>query len=170
MCRKIRDFLKSTQTLESPFYFCVNQIAFCGAEEILTFFQSLNVFRQVLRFNARRKDSTVSDRAPARQKFAFWLAVTDFLAITGWFGFRIYFYVKVDTQSDRPFVLNPNTLLLFPFVILVWIIGFVMVSNSFFQSRRMTPFGVAALVLFAVPAAPLVPIICGKYVDFLIAP
>lgn len=112
------------------------------------------------------KNNTAFDRAPLRQKIAFWLALTDLMAVAGWTAVRIYFAVIGDTEGDRKFVLNPIVLQVFPVVVLIWIVGFLLVASSLVESRRATSPGLWALILLLIPALPVIRAVAQAYWNF----
>jgi hypothetical protein len=105
----------------------------------------------------------------SRQKTAFWLALIDFLTTASWIGIRLCFALIGDSEGDRKFVLNPTVLQVFPVVVLIWIVSFVMVGNSVVQSRRATSYGIWASILLTITAVPVVIAIGRTYGKFFTA-
>ena len=103
-----------------------------------------------------------------RQRVAFFFALFTFVAVVIWIGVRVYFVVVINPDADRQFVFN--TLGLVPICALSWIIGFVVVGNSISRSKRLTSYGIAALILLAVPAIPVAAVTFMIYQRFLASP
>jgi hypothetical protein len=107
-------------------------------------------------------DST--ENALNRQRLAFYFALFSCFGTVIWLGIRVYLAIVGDTETDLLFV--TNTLGFFAIWVLSWIVGFVIVGNSIEKTKRLTTLGIAALVLLAIPATPVVVMVVTSFWRF----
>ena len=106
------------------------------------------------------------ENARQRQRIAFYFALGNFLWLAAWEGMLAYLNLTGDIFNERMFALHPNRTCLFPIAALCWIIAAIVVGNSIWESRRVTWYGAATLVLLAIPATPLAIIVASSYWTF----
>jgi hypothetical protein len=105
-----------------------------------------------------------------RQRVAFYFALANFLALVAWNGVRIYLEHRGDSDEARGFGLHPNVVLMLPVWVLSWIIAFVTVGNSIRESKRVTWYGIATLVMLAIPAVPIAMMVFNSFWRFAASP
>ena len=96
-----------------------------------------------------------------RQRTAFYFALATFLGVVIWIGIRIHFAILDDPDADRQFVLRSIELV--PILGLSWIASFIIVGNSFVESKRLSWYGIITIAMLAVLG---VPVAIGVLVSF----
>ncbi len=106
------------------------------------------------------------ENARQQQRIAFYFALANFLWLAAWAGTEAYLDLTGDIFNRRMFVLHPNLTCSAPIAALCWIIAAIVVGNSMWESKRVTWYGAATLVLLAIPATPLAIIVASSYWTF----
>ncbi len=104
--------------------------------------------------------------APQRQRVAFYFALASFLWVAAWAGTEAFLDWSGDSFDRRMYVLHPNLIGTFPIAALCWIIAASLVGASVYDTRRVTRYGVATLVMLLIPATPLAIVVIGAWWQF----
>ena len=107
------------------------------------------------------------ENAVQRQRIAFYFALANFLWLAAWVGTQAYLELTGDIFNRRMFVLHPNVTGTLPVAALCWIIAAIVSGNSMWESKRVTWYGAATLVMLAVPATPLAIVVANGFWKFL---
>lgn len=115
-------------------------------------------------------EQNIAGNVARPQQVAFYLALADLLGLTALLGARAYVASFRDPQAERRFVLAPAVIEMIPVFALAWVVACVLVGNSVLASRRVTRYGLGAIVMLAALATPVAFTVIVSFWSLLNAP